>query len=410
MDAGNNFTTYNLTESFATHPRLQRLTTLITQAQQTVLTSLGWLFMLGTSTDLPLYKKKNLRLVNTASFMALLMAFPGIFLLMLLGFSHTISVMVFGVLTVCLVLGLNGAKKTEEATAIFAFSPAGSIALFSLIELGSTSGADALVLILSRQALCLALLLPILMYGYEERRKVSIVSAVCVVIYLVYEVGSMRLGAYEGQNITGLEHGLFSMFSVIQYATLAASILYVQNYARQQELKIPAVNQKMQRLAIRDGLTGLYNHAFMEEMIGDAINRSKRSRNPLALLMIDVDYFKQVNDTFGHNAGDDVLKELIQVLKSNKRSTDYLGRWGGDELLMLLTDTNLTGAANLSEKLRQLVADHLFPHCKHLTISLGAGEYQAGDSPLGFVERADAAMYRAKRGGRNRSANAAPGN
>jgi diguanylate cyclase (GGDEF)-like protein len=166
----------------------------------------------------------------------------------------------------------------------------------------------------------------------------------------------------------------------------------------------------MQRLAIRDGLTGLYNHAFMEEMIGDAINRSRRSRNPLSLLMIDVDFFKQVNDTYGHNAGDTVLKELVQVLKSNKRSTDYLGRWGGDELVMLLTDTNLNGAGNLSEKLRQVVASHPFPYCKSLTISLGAGEYVEGDTPLGFVGRADAAMYRAKRGGRNRSANAAPGN
>jgi diguanylate cyclase (GGDEF)-like protein len=118
--------------------------------------------------------------------------------------------------------------------------------------------------------------------------------------------------------------------------------------------------------------------------------------------MIDVDFFKRINDTFGHNAGDDVLKELVHVLSSSTRSTDYLGRWGGDELVLLLTDTNLTGAANLAEKLRQRVDEHQFPHCKHLTISLGASLYRDGDTSVSLVERADASMYRSKRNGRNR--------
>jgi diguanylate cyclase (GGDEF)-like protein len=118
--------------------------------------------------------------------------------------------------------------------------------------------------------------------------------------------------------------------------------------------------------------------------------------------MIDVDYFKQINDNFGHNAGDEVLIGLVQVLNNNKRTTDYLGRWGGDELILLLNDTNLSGASNLAEKLRRLVESHTFPHSRHLTISLGACEYRDGDTLASFIERADAAMYRAKRGGRNR--------
>jgi diguanylate cyclase (GGDEF)-like protein len=402
MDAGNNFTVYNLNENLTTQPRLERLTALIAQVHGTLAASLGWLFTLGVSADMAQYQKKNLALANRLSFLAVMLAFPGTFLLMLLGFGHPLGVLFSGMVVAGGVLALNGARRVAWSSALFAFSPAVLIVLFTFLELGASGGVDPLLLVLSRQGLCLALLLPILIYGQEGGRKMNIAAAICVVIYLAYETGSMRLGAFEGQDISGLEHGLFAVFSVVQYATLAASILYMQSYSNQQE-QATAVSQKMQRLAIRDGLTGIYNHAFMEEMIGDAINRSKRSRNPLSLLMIDVDYFKQVNDSHGHNAGDTVLKELVGVLKSNKRSTDYLGRWGGDELVMLLTDTNLTGASNLSEKLRKVVADYPFPYCKQLTISLGAGEYQEGDTPLGFVGRADAAMYRAKRGGRNRA-------
>ena len=90
------------------------------------------------------------------------------------------------------------------------------------------------------------------------------------------------------------------------------------------------------------------------------------------------------------------------MLEGSKRSTDYLGRWGGDELILLLTDTNLQGAANLAEKLRSQVEKQAFPHHSPLTISLGASEYQQGDQPIKFIERADAALYRAKRAGRNR--------
>jgi diguanylate cyclase (GGDEF)-like protein len=115
-----------------------------------------------------------------------------------------------------------------------------------------------------------------------------------------------------------------------------------------------------------------------------------------------VDFFKQINDSYGHNSGDEVLSRLAKLLEGSKRSTDYLGRWGGDELLLLLTDTNLQGAAMVAEKLRSLVENHTFPHNRHLTISLGASEYCTQDNVAGFIGRADAAMYRAKRGGRNR--------
>ncbi len=97
-----------------------------------------------------------------------------------------------------------------------------------------------------------------------------------------------------------------------------------------------------------------------------------------------------------------MLVHLAKLLLVNKRSTDYLGRWGGDELIMLLTDTDLQGASLLAEKLRQLVGQHVFPGKTHLTLSLGACQYCEGDSLAEFIRRADENLYQAKRGGRNR--------
>jgi diguanylate cyclase (GGDEF)-like protein len=149
-------------------------------------------------------------------------------------------------------------------------------------------------------------------------------------------------------------------------------------------------------------MTGLLNHTIMEQLIGDAINRTKRSKSPISLIIIDVDFFKQINDTFGHTAGDTVLKRLSQVLDHSKRSTDYIGRWGGEEFILLLSDTNLLGAAKLAEKLRCIVENHTFPHRSRLTISLGVSEYKEDDDQVSMIKRADVALYRAKHSGRNR--------
>lgn len=363
---------------------------------------IGWVFELGITPEMPFYQKKNLALIDRVAFVSLLLALPGTFLLILMGFGHPFSLLVSGVLTVCLTLGLNGAKRVEWSKTLFAYAPAVIILAYTLLELSSGGLDNPLGYLLARQGLCFALLIPIMIFGFEDRQKVVGVLGVCVLIFLLYDVGSMRLGAFQEGNITGLSHGLFSVLSVLQYAGLAVGVRYMQSYTMKHEQQAQRSNEKFKSMAIRDGMTGLFNHTFMEQLIGDAINRSRRSKNPLALLMIDVDFFKQINDNFGHNAGDEVLVRLTQLLNSSKRSTDYLGRWGGDELILLLTDTRLSGAANLAEKLRHLVDEQIFPHCKHLTISLGASEYQDGDSPAGFIERADAAMYRAKRYGRNR--------
>ncbi|MFZ0532239.1 MAG: GGDEF domain-containing protein [Anaerolineales bacterium] len=381
---------------------LERVSAKLASALMVLRACIGWVFELGITTDMPFYQKKNLALINRVSFISLLMALPGSFLLILMGFNHPFSLLFSGVMTVCLTLGLNGAKRVEWSKILFSYALPVIILTYTLLELSSGGLGNPLSYFLTRQGLCFALLIPILIFGFEDRQKIVGVLGVCVLIFLLFDVGSLRLGAITEGNLKGLSHGLFSVFSVLQYAGLAACVLYMQSYTLKHEQQAQRSNEKLQIMAVRDGMTGLFNHTFMEELIGDAINRTKRSNIPLALLMIDVDFFKQINDTLGHNAGDEALIRITQVLNSNKRSTDYLGRWGGDELILLLTDTNLSGAAYLAEKLRGLVDNHLFPHCKHITISLGVSVYQDGDGTASFIERADAAMYRAKCGGRNR--------
>lgn len=402
MELRTSITGYLNSEKLPRQAWLAQTCLFISSAQVVLRAGLGWVFELGINSEMPFYQKKNLALINRVAFISLLMALPGTFLLLLMGFSHPFSLLVSGVLVACLVLSFNAAKHVEWSKTLFAFSPAVLIITFTLLEISAGNLDDPLRLILSRQGLCFGLMLPLLVFGFEDRIKVVRVFGVCIVLFLFFDVAGIRLGIFKDAHIYGVSTGLFSILSLLQYIGLAFCLLYMQSYTMKHEAQAQHSNEKLYHLAIRDGMTGIFNHVFMEQYITDAINRSKRSRNPLALLLIDVDHFKQINDNFGHNVGDEVLIGLIQLLNSHKRTTDYLGRWGGDELVLLLTDTNLSGASYLAEKLRRLVESHLFPHCRHLTISLGASEYRDGDTLMNFIEHADAAMYRAKRGGRNR--------
>jgi diguanylate cyclase (GGDEF)-like protein len=402
MELRGTLTRNHQADSQVRQPLLEQTSLLLSSAQVELRAGLGWVFELGITPDLPLHHRKNLAMINRVTFTSLLLALPGTFLLILMDFTHPFSLLLCGVVTASLVLTLNGVRRIGWAELLFAYTPAVFIVIFTMLKLNASGSTNTLTYILSRQGLCLGLLLPVLVFGFEERQKVIGVLGSCMLIFLFFEVTSMQNGAFQAVSLSGISHGLFSIFSLLQYLGLAGCVLYVQHYSLMQAQQAQQTNQKLHHMAMRDGLTGIFNRAFMEQLISDAINRSRRSNTPLSLLMIDIDSFKQVNDSWGHQAGDAALKALVGLLRSNKRSTDYLSRWGGDELLILLTDTDLAGAANLAEKLRRLVGEASFPHHQQLTISLGASSYQEGDSPASFIARADAAMYRAKRGGRNR--------
>jgi two-component system cell cycle response regulator len=158
-------------------------------------------------------------------------------------------------------------------------------------------------------------------------------------------------------------------------------------------------------LAITDPLTGLYNRHHLVTVLEKELAAAQRHRKVFSLLLLDLDHFKSVNDTCGHLVGDAVLKELALLLGKLLRASDTAARFGGEEFLVVLPDTDLPGALVLAERFRQAVADHAFPPLgeRRLTVSVGVASSRPEDRAVNdVVGRADEALYRAKTAGRNR--------
>jgi diguanylate cyclase (GGDEF)-like protein/hemerythrin-like metal-binding protein len=158
---------------------------------------------------------------------------------------------------------------------------------------------------------------------------------------------------------------------------------------------------QLEQVAATDRLTGAWNRRRFEEAVLPEIALAHRRREPLTLLMFDLDHFKRVNDTFGHGAGDAVLVGTTQCVRQHLRASDALVRWGGEEFLVMAPATRLEGALGLAEKLRSAVAAMEFPGVGQVTMSLGVAEYVPGEGLAGWIERVDQALYLAKAGGRN---------
>ncbi len=155
-------------------------------------------------------------------------------------------------------------------------------------------------------------------------------------------------------------------------------------------------------LAFTDSLTGISNRLQFSKVLRDEIDRKRRTETPMALILVDVDHFKHINDTYGHNAGDEALRTLTDLISSGIRHTDFFARWGGEEFVLLLRDDDCHVALTTAEKLRNQIASADFPAIGRVTCSFGVTAWEPGDTPASFVARADKALYASKRAGRNR--------
>jgi diguanylate cyclase (GGDEF)-like protein/PAS domain S-box-containing protein len=160
-------------------------------------------------------------------------------------------------------------------------------------------------------------------------------------------------------------------------------------------------NVRLEALAMMDGLTGLKNRRAFEERMVDEIARARRTNRPLSLLLLDIDHFKQYNDSFGHPRGDEVLRNVARHLTRCMRDTDYAARYGGEEFALLLPDADREGAAQLAERLREMIEEAAWEG-RPVTVSIGVATLSRDvATPEMLVEHADRALYRSKQNGRN---------
>lgn len=203
--------------------------------------------------------------------------------------------------------------------------------------------------------------------------------------------------------IDGVMLLLNQMLSVLLTFSLATMInghliIELQGYIAKNEKMLTQVRH----LASTDGLTQLYNRMKLEDMLTAEVLRSKRHNRTLSVLVIDIDHFKEVNDNHGHQVGDMVLQQIAATIADAIRGSDTAGRWGGEEFIVLTPETDLDGAAELAEKIRERVADVVFSRIGVKTISIGVATLQEHEWEEDMIRRADEALYRAKESGRNR--------
>ncbi|RKZ98783.1 MAG: GGDEF domain-containing protein [Gammaproteobacteria bacterium] len=162
--------------------------------------------------------------------------------------------------------------------------------------------------------------------------------------------------------------------------------------------------QQALNLASLDPLTGIYNRYAMENMVSREIELTQRNNTPLSMIALDIDYFKKVNDTYGHAAGDCVLKHLTECVHQCTRTTDAMFRYGGEEFILLLNNTDLFGAQELAERIRKNIEQTPYIYdgkSIKITASIGISTFIENDTSSDFFKRADEALYRAKSAGRN---------
>lgn len=166
--------------------------------------------------------------------------------------------------------------------------------------------------------------------------------------------------------------------------------------------------EKVEKLSVTDGLTGLDNHQQMQSILKNEVFRCQRYSSSLSVIMLDIDHFKNVNDTYGHQKGDDILLDFASIMKKFCRSNDVAARYGGEEFVLVLPETKVKGAVYIAERIREEMASQTFQHKGtdfNVTVSCGIAEFDSNliKGPADLIKVADEALYKAKHEGRNRT-------
>ncbi len=233
----------------------------------------------------------------------------------------------------------------------------------------------------------------------------------------VYGLEGCCLQTREGQQWLAGEHGLFALeINLEVQRSLVGTLILSRDHRfgreeRQQlqalaaTLRFPLYNalehQRVRKAMFTDELTGLNNRHAFELSLQQAMERARRQQKPLGMMVLDLDHFKAINDQWGHAEGDEVLRLLARAMEAATRDADLLFRFGGDEFVILLPDTDAKGLEKVAQRLKEQVAEKARAFGKPFTISMGLANWQPSMTGASFFRQADAALYRAKGKGRN---------
>lgn len=232
-----------------------------------------------------------------------------------------------------------------------------------------------------------------------------------IIIKPIYELvkESLKIKRRRYESIKKVESSILEVsYLSSAFEDMSESIYKYQNSLEEQvkerTKELIEKNQELLKLSITDKLTEIYNRAKLDKTLQEEFNRSKRYKTEFSVILIDIDFFKKVNDTFGHQIGDDVLKESAQVLKNSIRLTDVLGRWGGEEFLIISPQTNLEGAVKIAEHINNAIKLYKFKtYPNKVTMSIGVASYFEDMSKIEeILLNADKSLYKAKENGRDR--------
>jgi len=253
----------------------------------------------------------------------------------------------------------------------------------------------------------LVLLMVVMMFGMFALPTRRVIG-VCLFALLVF-AAAMAITAHRQPEVASaaVEWGHFLMLATAMpaVAVLAERLRHMRRRLHDQKRELAEALHEIELLASRDSLTGLFNRRWLEELLQREMARSERSGSPMAFALLDIDHFKRFNDQHGHACGDAVLVAFGQTILAKVRSTDAIARWGGEEFVLVMPDTDLTNAGLVAERLRSAIEDLTVLHdgvTQRVTMSVGLTEFQAGESSAALAQRADEALYAAKAGGRNR--------
>jgi len=247
----------------------------------------------------------------------------------------------------------------------------------------------------------------ILLFGIFRlyTRQFLFVSAFAL---LTYGIDIVLLNIFRPQNIN-LKIECFQWFGMaivlISVSFIGGNISSIRRELSVSRKKLQSSLTVIREMAIHDDLTGFYNRHHLMDLIDSENNRSDRTGSVFSLVMMDIDKFKNINDTYGHQIGDQVLRTFAAIIRSILRKTDFCGRYGGEEFLIVLTQTDIQAAKVFAERICDCVENSFFPDLgpnSRVTVSIGLTEYRMQEDIEKTISRADELLYKAKKGGRNR--------